>query len=113
MLDAVRHSVLGVRRSPSVESLSGTASDTTSKVKSVKIEITDEYRLLEQSVFTPKIKLLSDGTISFIQHANLEAWRNGDDLNGRVYTIHLTIMDEAGNSIIAERVVLVPHDKSK
>ena len=93
--------------------ISGTASDSISTVKSVKIEITDEYHPLEPSVFTPKIKPLLDGTISFIQHVKLEAWRNGDDLNGRVYTIHLTITDEAGNSMIAERVVLVPHDKSK
>jgi hypothetical protein len=93
--------------------ISGTASDTISKIKNVKIEITDEYNPSEPSVFSPDIEPLSGGTISFIQHVNLEAWRNGDDLNGRVYIIHLTITDEAGNSIITERVVLVPHDKSK
>ena len=93
--------------------ISGTASDTISKVKNVKLEIIDEYHSSQPSVYYPIFNKQADGKISFTQRVKLEAWRNGDDLNGRVYTIHLTIIDEAGNLVTAERIVIVPYDKTK
>jgi arylsulfatase A len=43
----------------------------------------------------------------------LEAWRNGDDLDGRRYTIIIQVADHAGRVTTASTVVVVPHDQEK
>jgi hypothetical protein len=93
--------------------VSGTASDSTSGVKSVGGEILDEYLTLNPQVFSRDFTPVPGETRSFSQTVKLEAWRNGDDKDGRVYTIHVTVTDEAGNSVTADRIVIVPHDKRK
>jgi hypothetical protein len=93
--------------------VSGTVSDSTTGVKSVKIQILDEYQTLNSQVFTRDFTPIPSDTKSFSQPVKLEAWRNGDDRDGRVYTIRVIVTDEAGNSITVDRTVVVPHDKSK
>lgn len=43
----------------------------------------------------------------------LEAWREGDDMDGRHYTIIAVATDTAGNSTTATSEVVVPHDMGK
>ncbi len=40
----------------------------------------------------------------------LEAWRNGTDMDGRLYTITAVTTDKAGNQSTTSTMVLVPHD---
>ena len=42
----------------------------------------------------------------------LEAWRDGTDMDGRHYTITYVITDNAGNQSTASTTVLVPHDNT-
>jgi hypothetical protein len=79
----------------------------------VKEEITDKYHKLNPPPIIKTFTPTPGKTESFDMPVKLEAWRNGDDLNGRVYTIHLTITDDAGNTVAPERYVIVPYDKTK
>ena len=40
----------------------------------------------------------------------LEAWRDGDDLDGRIYTITAVAVDAAGNRTEKSVTAIVPHD---
>ena len=54
-------------------------------------------------IFEPAIR-------HFQSQIQLEALREGHDLDGRIYTISITATDGAGNSATAETTVTVPHD---
>ncbi len=43
----------------------------------------------------------------------LEAWRDGNDMDGRVYTITAVVTDQAGNRTTKSTAVIVPHDMGK
>ena len=43
----------------------------------------------------------------------LEAWRNGEDYDGRHYTLSITAIDKAGNDSSVSTEVICPHDQSK
>lgn len=81
--------------------ISGSSADALSGVSSTTFKVTDEYGKVE-----PKISKFGD-TIQ------LEAWRKGDDLDGRIYTISVTATDYAGNKATATATVIVPHDVGK
>ncbi|MBI4690832.1 MAG: hypothetical protein HY754_11310 [Nitrospirae bacterium] len=78
--------------------IDGSATDNESGVASTEITVTDEYGIYNMTV---------PGFGSTIQ---LEAWREGEDKDGRVYTITVTAKDNAGNESTATTQVTVPHD---
>ncbi|NVN98754.1 MAG: hypothetical protein HXX17_05465, partial [Geobacteraceae bacterium] len=43
----------------------------------------------------------------------LEAWRDGNDMDGRIYTITAVATDLAGNKTTKSATVIVPHDMRK
>jgi hypothetical protein len=68
--------------------------------------VIDEYRQVE-----PKgsVALKPDGSYSFT--IQLQASRNGNDRDGRQYTITVSAQDNAGNKGSAATGVIVPHDQ--
>ena len=78
--------------------VSGLASDDSGQVQ-VELVLNDEYGSVVDQVIP-----------GFGSTVWLEAWRDGDDLDGRVYTITAVATDPAGNRSEATATVLVPHD---
>lgn len=76
----------------------GSAADSGSGIASIAISVTDEYGVYNMTV---------PGFGSIIQ---LEAWREGTDMDGRHYTITVVTTDKAGNQSTAATTALVPHD---
>ncbi|HTC93457.1 MAG TPA: hypothetical protein VK699_08395 [Terriglobales bacterium] len=88
--------------------VSGTMTDTQSGVNpnSGTFTVTDEYGTVQPSgTFT----INADGSYAFT--VQLEASRQGDDLDGRLYTITVQGSDNAGNAGSATTTVVVPHDQ--
>lgn len=81
--------------------INGSATDDMSGIASVVITVTDEYGIYNMTV--PE----------FGSTIQLEAWREGADKNGRVYTITVIVTDIAGNQSIAITRIVVPHDIRK
>lgn len=81
--------------------IDGSATDGMSGVASVVISVTDEYGIYNMTV------PIFGSTIQ------LEAWREGTDKNGRVYTITVVATDNAGRYSTATTQVIVPHDMKK
>ncbi len=82
--------------------VTSSASDELSGLYSFQLSVKDEYGQVE-----PLIKP------RFQSQIQLEARRDGHDLDGRVYTISIAATDIAGNSAAAEATVTVPHDRGK
>ena len=80
----------------------GSADDGLSGLNSVQLSVKDEYGQVEP-VIGPYLTM----------QIQLEARRDGNDLDGRVYTISITATDRAGNSATGETAVTVPHDRRK
>lgn len=66
---------------------------------SVIFTVEDEYHFVEPTIS------------SFGQIIQLHAWRFGNDLDGRTYTITVTVTDGLGHTATASTIVLVPHDQ--
>jgi hypothetical protein len=81
--------------------LGGSAADSGSGIASTKITVTDEYGICNLTV---------PGFGSVFQ---LEAWREGSDMDGRLYTITAVTTDNAGNQSTGTTTVLVPHDMGR
>ncbi len=81
--------------------IGGQAQDSLSGIAQTTFKLTDEYKTTEPTI---------PGFNSTIQ---LESWRNGDDLDGRTYTITATTKDKADNQVIATTTVICPHDQGK
>lgn len=79
----------------------GTAADDGSGIASVDITVADEYGKYDATV------------PGFGNAVALEAWRDGSDKDGRVYTLTAVATDKAGNTSTATTRVLVPHDMRK
>ena len=90
--------------------VSGTMTDDLSGVNrdSALFSVEDEY-----GAITPggSITVAENGAYSFT--VLLEARRDGSDTDGRLYTIHLSVQDQAGNTGLASMTVVVPHDEGK
>ncbi len=82
--------------------VSSSASDGLSGLESFQLSVKDEYGELD-SVIGQYLR----------KQIQLEAWRDGRDLDGRVYTIGIAAIDYAGNRAVAETTVTVPHDNRK
>ncbi|MBI2129181.1 hypothetical protein HYU07_02985 [Candidatus Woesearchaeota archaeon] len=81
--------------------VNGYAVDSLSGVKINSFKLIDEYNEVKNTVngFNTSIKLI--------------AWRDGNDNDGRNYTITVESADNAGNNAITSAAVLVPHDQRK
>ena len=90
--------------------ISGVASDSGSGVAGTTglFKVTDEYGLVQpQGTFT----VSPSGGFSF--SVALEASRNGTDMDGRHYTVAVTVTDLIGNATTTSVDVIVPHDQRK
>jgi hypothetical protein len=68
--------------------------------------VIDEYKLVQpQGSFIPA----ANGSYAF--DIQLQASRQGNDKDGRQYTITVTVKDKAGNTGSAATRVIVPHDQ--
>jgi hypothetical protein len=87
---------------------SGTMSDNLSGVSSgtAVFAVKDSYGLVQPS---GPVSLAPNGTYSFT--ISLEARRDGQDQNGRLYTIVVSAQDNAGNPSSSTTTVIVPHDQ--
>ena len=68
--------------------------------------VTDKDGLVQPS---GKVTLASNGSYSFT--IQLQASQNGNDKDGRQYTITVSAQDNAGNTGSAATDVTVPHDQ--
>jgi hypothetical protein len=90
--------------------ISGTITDARSgvDVSTAAYAVIDEYRQVQPM---GSVTLRSDGRYSFT--IQLQASRNGNDQNGRQYTITVSAHDRAGNTGSAATAVIVPHDQGQ
>lgn len=79
--------------------ISGDSSDNTSGVSFKMFTFEDEYKTLSPTI--------SD----FNQTVKLEAWRDGNDKDGRIYTVKVLVEDQAGNKSEANTDITAPHDQ--
>jgi hypothetical protein len=79
---------------------------TDASLATAKFTVADEYGKVQP---TGNITVSAAGNYSFV--VSLEAYRNGSDKSGRVYTIKVTATDAAGNIGSAQATVLVPHSQ--
>jgi hypothetical protein len=88
--------------------ISGTITDATSGVdpNSATFAVVDQYGTVQPS---GSVALGSNGAYSFT--ISLQAFRRGTDQNGRLYTITISVQDNAGNQGSSSTVVTVPHDQ--
>ncbi len=78
--------------------IGGSVADSGSGIASATITVTDEYGVFD--------KIVS----GFGSVVALEAWRNADDMDGRVYTITAVVTDNVGHQTTGTTTVVVPHD---
>jgi hypothetical protein len=86
--------------------VSGNVTPGTSPLVSANYAVIDEYDQIQPS---GSIALSAGGSYSF--GVSLIAARNGDDQDGRTYTIVVTATDNIGNVGSCSVVVTVPHDQ--
>jgi hypothetical protein len=77
-------------------------------VSSAAYVVVDEYGRIQP---LGTIALGTDGRYAFT--VAIEASRNGNDQDGRQYTIAVSAKDHAGNLGVASTIVTVPHDQGK
>lgn len=87
--------------------VSGSGSDSASGLAQISYTVTDEYGM-PLSIAT---RALTGNTANWLEALSVEARRNGDDRDGRVYTIVGTITDAAGRTSSASATVVVLHDR--
>jgi hypothetical protein len=81
--------------------ISGSATDNVSDIASTTFIVIDEY-------------ITNSPTLSgFNTTIQLEAWREGSDKDGRIYTILVTAKDKANNEATSSTTVICPHDQGK
>ena len=90
-------------------SINGTGADSGSGLAEVSYVVTDEYGM-PLSIGT---RTLSGATANWAELLAVEARRNGNDRDGRLYTIVATITDVAGRTSTATVTVVVLHDRRR
>jgi len=111
MFDAMALSpVFAFDHSAKLPPIAGSIADADSDVdvSTVAYAVTDEYRQVQP---TGSVTLRPDGSYLFTIH--LQASRNGNDQNGRQYSITVRALDHAGNAGAATTDVIVPHDQGR
>jgi len=88
--------------------ISGTMADNLSGINpsTATFAVQDSYGIGQPS---GHVSLAPNGTYSFT--ISLEARRDGQDQNGRLYTIVVSAQDNVGNAGSATTIVIVPHDQ--
>ncbi len=89
--------------------LSASGSDATSGLASVSYSVTDEYG----TPLSIAPRSLNGNAASWSEVIALEARRNGDDFDGRLYRIVVTVTDVAGLTSTYTVDVVVSHDQRK
>ena len=89
--------------------ISGTGADAISGLANVSYVVTDEYG----TPLSIGNRTLTGNSANWIESLVVEARRNGDDLDGRVYTIVATVTDVAGRTSTATVSVVVLHDRRR
>jgi len=84
--------------------ISGTVKDAT--LVKTTFTVVDEYKKVQPS---GTVTVAANGTFSFV--ISLEAYRDGTDADGRVYTVKVTATDAANRSTTVNTIVLVPHNQ--
>ena len=79
---------------------------TVTSLKSASYKVVDEYGKVQPA---GTVIVGANGSYSFV--VKLEAYRNGNDSNGRVYTITVTAVDTSNRSASAQAIVTVPHNQ--
>jgi uncharacterized lipoprotein YddW (UPF0748 family) len=88
-------------------SISGTGTDSVSGLASVSYVVTDEYGM---PLSIPPHSL-SGSSSEWVESLAVEARREGDDSDGRLYIVVATVSDIAGNTTTASTSIVVPHDQ--
>jgi hypothetical protein len=73
----------------------------------VSYVVVDEYGL---PLGVPP-RSLSGASVTWTERLEVEARRDGDDYDGRVYQVVATLTDVAGNTATAKAIIRVPHDQ--
>ncbi|OGX44222.1 MAG: hypothetical protein A3G38_01640 [Omnitrophica WOR_2 bacterium RIFCSPLOWO2_12_FULL_51_8] len=81
--------------------IGGEAKDSLSGILLSTFKVDDEYKTIEPPI--------SD----FNTIVKLEAWRDGNDKDGRYYNVSVTTKDKAGNTASNVTTVICPHDRGK
>lgn len=106
-LSATPSIIHGKNGKPVAVTLSGSGADAVSGLAAVSYVVTDEYGT-PLSIPTRTLDALS---AVWTETLNLEARRNGNDLDGRRYLVTATITDAAGHTATATTEILVSHDQ--
>jgi hypothetical protein len=72
----------------------------------ITYSVIDEYKQVQ-----PSGTAVANGSGQYSFVVKLEAYRNGTDADGRVYTINVTATDQFGRATTATTIVRVPHDQ--
>jgi len=88
-------------------SITGSASDSVSGLASVSYAVTDEYG----APLGIAPRSLAGTSSEWQESLALEARREGQDRDGRLYRVVATITDQAGNTSTASTNIIVPHDQ--
>ncbi|HEV2764795.1 MAG TPA: family 10 glycosylhydrolase, partial [Pyrinomonadaceae bacterium] len=89
--------------------LSGSGADSTSGLASVSYAVADEYG----APLSIPARTLSGANATWADTLGVEARREGSDADGRLYSVHATLTDQAGNTTTRPVFVLVPHDRGR
>ena len=87
--------------------IDGKGSDSVSGLASVSYVVTDEYGT---PLMLP-VRSLSGGSSNWSETLGVQAWRDGLDLDGRLYVVTATLTDIAGNTSTSTVNIVVPHDQ--
>ena len=87
--------------------ISGSGADAISGLSQVSYAVTDEYGM----PLSIGSRTLSGASANWAETLSVESRRNGDDIDGRLYTIVATITDVAGRTSTATVTVVVLHDR--
>jgi uncharacterized lipoprotein YddW (UPF0748 family) len=88
-------------------SITGSGSDSVSGLATVSYVVTDEYG----APLGIAPRSLAGTSSEWEDSLALEARRDGQDRDGRLYRVVATITDQAGNTATASVSVIVPHDR--
>jgi uncharacterized lipoprotein YddW (UPF0748 family) len=89
--------------------ISGDATDVGTGVSSITFRVVDEYGEVEPLI--PAIAGSGAPFVRWSKELQLQAFRRGEDRDGRTYTIEVTVTDGACNTRTATTTVVVPHDR--
>jgi len=92
--------------------ISGSVIDEGTGIEQVRLVVWDEYGELTSDFCDITDQVNEEG--EFNVPIELIAWRDGEDLDGRLYTIGVCAIDNAGNETNSDPIeVIVPHNQGK